>query len=48
MRYMTWSDSGAIAQKVALAKRLGIRGVAIFKLDGGEDQAMWNVLPVQR
>jgi spore germination protein YaaH len=45
MRYMTWSDSTAIAQKVALAKQLGIRGIAIFKLDGGEDPNMWNVIP---
>lgn len=47
-RYMTWSDSVAIAQKIALAKQLGIRGIAIFKLDGGEDQNLWNVLPTQR
>ena len=45
VRYMTWSDSVAIAQKVALAKQLGIRGVAIFKFDGGEDQNIWNVIP---
>jgi spore germination protein YaaH len=44
-RYVTWSDAVAIAQKVALAKQLGIRGVAIFKLDGGEDPNMWNVIP---
>ncbi len=48
MRYMTWSDSVAIAQKIALAKKLGIRGVAIFKFDGGEDQGIWNVLPVNK
>ncbi len=47
-RYMTWSDSVAIAQKIALAKQLGIRGIAIFKLDGGEDQNLWNVLPTLR
>jgi spore germination protein YaaH len=43
--YVTWSDSVAIAQKIALAKQLGIRGIAIFKLDGGEDQSIWQVLP---
>lgn len=41
---MWWSDAIAVAQKIALAKQLGIRGVAIFKFDGGEDQNMWGVL----
>ncbi len=40
-----WSDAVAISHEVALARELGIRGVAIFKLDGGEDPNMWNVLP---
>ncbi len=42
--YMTWSDAQAIADKVALAHRLGLRGVAVFSLGGAEDQAMWNIL----
>jgi len=42
--YLSWSDAKAIADKVALAKKLGVRGVAVFKFDGGEDQAMWGVL----
>lgn len=42
-----WSDSKAIADKVALAKKLGVRGVAVFKMDGGEDQAMWTALKKQ-
>ncbi|TSC71433.1 MAG: polysaccharide deacetylase [Parcubacteria group bacterium Gr01-1014_70] len=42
--YLTWSDAKAIADKVALARKLGVRGVAVFKFDGGQDPAMWNVL----
>ena len=41
-RYMVWQDAQAIGDKIALAKRLGIRGVAAFRLDGGEDPAMWQ------
>ena len=41
-RYMVWQDAQAIGDKIALAKRLGIRGIAAFRLDGGEDPAMWQ------
>ena len=44
VRVMSWSDAEAVRQKVALAQRLGIRGVALFKVDGGEDQGIWDVL----
>lgn len=44
MNILWWSDAKAIADKVALARKLGVRGVSVFKLDGGEDPAMWNVL----
>ncbi len=44
VQYLTWSDSGAIKQKVELAKRLKLAGVAVFKIDGGSDPKMWNVL----
>ena len=43
-RMVTWQDSQAIAEKVVLAKKLGIRGVAVFKIDGGQDPKMWDVL----
>ena len=39
-----WSDARAIKDKVDLAKRLGVRGVSIFKIDGGADPGMWEVL----
>lgn len=44
MHIMWWSDAQAIADKVALARKLGVRGVSVFKIDGGEDPGMWDVL----
>ncbi len=41
---LVWSDAVAIKNKVALARKLGVKGVAVFKFDGGEDQTMWSVL----
>jgi spore germination protein YaaH len=43
-RLVWWSDASAIADKINLAKVLGVRGVAIFKIDGGEDQGIWNAM----
>lgn len=42
--FLTWSDSQAIADKAELAKKLGVAGIAIFKLDGSEDPSMWGAL----
>ena len=42
--YLSWSDAGAIKQKVDLAKKLGVAGVAVFKIDGGSDPKMWRAL----
>lgn len=47
-RLVDWPDAQSIADKLALAKKLGVRGISIFKLDGGEDPNIWSVLPVQR
>lgn len=44
VQLLWWSDAQAIKDKAALAKQLGLRGISIFKLDGGEDPAMWSVL----
>ena len=44
LHYVSWSDAGAIGAKVKLAKQLGLRGVAVFKIDGGADPLMWSVL----
>jgi len=45
LRIVWWSDANAINDKIQLAKKLGVRGVAIFKLDGGQDPGLWSVLP---
>ncbi|MFA5997613.1 MAG: glycosyl hydrolase family 18 protein [Candidatus Paceibacterota bacterium] len=42
--FLSWSDATAVADKVALARKLGVRGVAVFKFDGGEDQRIWEIL----
>ncbi len=44
VRTVWWSDAEAVAAKVALAKSLGVRGVAIFKIDGNEDRDIWDSL----
>lgn len=42
--FLSWSDAQAVADKVALARKLGVRGVAVFKFDGAEDSKIWEVL----
>jgi len=41
---LDWSDAQSVTDKIALAKALGVRGVALFEFDGGEDPAIWTVL----
>jgi len=48
LRIAWWSDAKAIGDKIALAKKLGVRGIAIFKLDAGQDPALWNILPKRK
>lgn len=44
VNYLTWSDATAVTQKVALAEDLGLAGIAVFKIDGGEDSGIWGAL----
>lgn len=43
-RYVDWPDAQSLQDKIDLAKELGVRGIAIFEFNGGEDQNIWNVL----
>lgn len=42
--YVSWSDAEAVKEKIALARKLGVKGVVLFKIDGKEDPAVWSVL----
>ncbi len=37
-------DARAIEERIDLARRHGLRGVVLFKMDGQEDPGMWRVL----
>lgn len=43
-RFVSFSDSEAIKQKIDLAKKLGLRGVAFFKWDGEQDPMIWELM----
>jgi len=47
-RVMSWSDAESIRRKSELAGKLGVRGIAVFKIDDGQDQGLWSVLAMHK
>jgi spore germination protein YaaH len=43
-RYVSMSDAKAIEQKIKLAKKMGLGGVVIFRIDGESDPLIWSKL----
>lgn len=43
VRMITWSDAGAIEEKLELVEEYNLRGTAIFKIDGEEDKKIWRL-----
>ncbi len=41
-RYVSFSDTSAIADKIKLAKQYKLRGVVFFKMDGETDPGIWE------
>lgn len=43
-RFVSFNDAVSVENKIKMAKDLGLGGVAIYKMDGGTDPALWQYL----
>jgi spore germination protein YaaH len=43
VRFVSWSDARAIEEKLNLVEEYDLKGVAVFKVDGEEDEDMWDL-----
>jgi spore germination protein YaaH len=42
--FVSFPDAQSVADKVSLARKYGLRGIMLFKGDGGMDPNIWNML----
>jgi spore germination protein YaaH len=43
VRFLTWSDTKAVEEKLELVDEYDLRGTAIFKIDGEEPEGLWEL-----
>lgn len=43
VRFISYADAASAQARLKLAEQYGVRGVAFFKIDGEEDQAIWKL-----
>lgn len=43
-RYVCFVDSDAIADRISLAQKYGVNGLYFFKIDGGHEPVVWDIV----
>lgn len=43
VRFVAWSDARSIEEKLELVEKYDLKGAAVFKVDGEEDQKLWRL-----